>query len=59
MVIVKKFNDMDILRILIERAADSLPEESKGKLEARFNEDDSVDVFFLQKLPDGVKSITS
>ncbi len=50
---------MDILRILIERAADSLPEESKGKLEARFNEDDSVDVFFLQKLPDGVKSITS
>lgn len=56
MVIIRKFKDEDILKILIERASDSLPNESKGILEARFNKDDSVDVFFIENKTTSVPS---
>jgi len=49
MILVKKFTENDILKILMEHASDSLPAEAQGTLEARFRDDDSVEIYFIQR----------
>jgi hypothetical protein len=49
MILFKKFTDKDILTILVELAIKDLPDESSGMLEARFQEDDSVEIYFIEK----------
>ncbi len=49
MILIKKFTENDILKILIEHASSSLPDEAQGTLEARFKEDDTVEIYFIQR----------
>jgi hypothetical protein len=58
MILVKKFTENDILKILIEHASNSLPDEAQGALEARFNDDDTVEVYFIQRTIGTVKVLS-
>jgi hypothetical protein len=49
MILIKKFTENDILKILIDHAANSLPDEAQGTLEARYRDDDSVEIYFIQR----------
>jgi hypothetical protein len=50
MILVKKFTEKDILEILIQHASNSLPNEAQGTLEARFKDDDTVEIYFIQRI---------
>lgn len=49
MILMKRLNSKQVLEILSDIARDSLPPEKEGKLHLRYDEDDGVEIFFLEK----------
>lgn len=48
MVLVKKFKNEEILKAVASVAVQSLPEEKKGMIDARWTKDGSIEVYFLE-----------
>ena len=48
MVLVRKFTKQEVLKILAEHASRSLPDESKGFLEADYSEE-GIEVYFVEE----------
>ena len=47
MILFKKLAGEEVLKILLDHAINALPEDSKGILEAKFVENDSVEIYFV------------
>jgi hypothetical protein len=49
MVMIRKFTEKEILEIVSKYACKSLPEKSDGTVEAQFNSNFEIEVFFVDK----------
>ena len=59
MILVKKFTRQNILNLLLKNALDSLPDSSKGLLEARTGNDESVEIYFIERSPEEKSKLSS
>ena len=50
MVLYKRLSKKEVLEVLAVMAADTLPPDKDGDIEARFNDDDEVEIFFIEKV---------
>lgn len=49
MILMKKITNKEVLEILGDLARESLPRNKEGRLHLRYDEDDGVEIFFLEK----------
>lgn len=48
MLLLRKFNKKEILEIVAKYACESLPENSHGVVDAKFNKKNEIEVYFIQ-----------
>lgn len=49
MILMKRLSSQQVLEILSDVARESLPTQKEGTLHLRYDDDDGVEVFFLEK----------
>lgn len=49
MILMKRLSSQQVLEILGDVARESLPKDKEGQLHLRYDDDDGVEVFFLEK----------
>jgi hypothetical protein len=52
MIFVKNYSKKEILKIVAEKAAESIPDERKGVIDARYNSNNDIEVYFIEDLFD-------
>jgi hypothetical protein len=49
MILVKKISSKEVLEIISEMARESLPENFEGELHLRYDDDDAIEIFAMEK----------
>ncbi len=50
MILLRKFNNKEILEIISKHACDSLPDKSVGVIDAVFNKKHEIEVYFIESI---------
>lgn len=50
MILYKKLNREEVLKVLAAMAVETLPLSKDGDIEARYDEEDGVEIYFIEKV---------